>query len=103
MSMLQQWATGTNAQTTDGEYDYELPNSEPTDTRTTQKGGQHYDKPYTNWKAKNYTTSGRIHKGGSSGKAVNEVCNNWYNVYAMLRFRKILKRYSKYNATNMAA
>jgi hypothetical protein len=115
--MLQQWACGTNAQATLGEYDNEIPNTEPTDTRTGQKGGQHYDKPYTNWKSKYYSTSRERNVGLGNGEgapqSVSEktdgtsvfadTTNKWYNLYAMVRFRKILKRYSKYNQTNMSA
>lgn len=95
MSMLQQWATGTNVQTTTGEYDYELPNTEPSGTA------------YVNWKAANYTTSATRNLGGSSKvdgtTVVDDTVNRWYNLVKMLKFRKILKRESKFNATNMSA
>ena len=114
MSMLQKLGSGDRTQTTLAEYDYEIPNTEPTDTRTGQKGGQHYDKPYTNWKAKYYSTARERNLGaGSTASAgsqksdgtsvVADTTNKWFNVLAMLRYRKILKRYAKRGNTALAA
>lgn len=105
MSMLQQWATGDNSQSSAAEYTYELPNTEPTGTA------------YVNWKAKNYATTRQRNLGAgdtnSSGTSdgnkadgtsvVDDITNKWYNLCKMLKLRKILKRESKYNPTNMAA
>jgi hypothetical protein len=96
--MLQQMMTGTNAQTTGQEYDYELPNTEPTENGA---GTGAADLTYTKWKAKNHTTSARVNLGGTD--AVNETANRWYNFFQMFKYRKILKRYAKFGHTGMSA
>lgn len=88
MSILQQWATGTNKQTTLGEYDNEIPNTEPTGAA------------YVNWKAQNYSTTARIKKGSTGS---TDTVNKWYNLAKMAKLRKILKRESKFGQTAMAA
>jgi hypothetical protein len=91
MSMLHQQATRDSTQTTIGEYDNDIPNTEPTVTA------------YTDWKAKAYSTSGRVNPGGSGNRAVNEVHTRRYEHGPMWRYHKILKREAKLGATAMAA
>lgn len=120
MSMLQKFGTGTRKQGTKndgagesiiysgGEYSNEIPNTEPTDTRTG-------DTPWTSWKAKYYSTTRQRNLGAGSAEAkngsqkadgtsvVDDTTNKWYNTLSMLKLKKILKRYTKYNDTNMSA
>lgn len=105
MSMLQKWATGDRTMTTKGEYDYELPNTEPTENGA---GTGAADLTYTKWKAKYYSTSRERNLGADTGKVdgttvVADTTNKWYNILAMLKFKKILSRYSKRGTTAMSA
>lgn len=89
MSMLHQWATGTNKQTTEGTYDNAIPNTEPTGTA------------YEKEKASQYATTKRQNKGGAD---TNDATNwNPWNLLKMWKYRKILKLEGKFNDTNMSA
>ena len=91
MSMLHQWATGDNTQSTAGTYDNAIPNTEPTDDA------------YVHWKAAEYSAAARRNLGGSGGKDNSGVTTNPWNWLKMYKYRKILKHNGKRGAANMAA
>ena len=113
MSMLMKWSSGTRKQAAaksthyvGGEYSDEYPHTEPSDTRTTALPDGTYDKPYTNWKSKNYTTTATRNLGAATKldgtSVVDDTIIRWYNLLAMWRLRKIAKRYSKYGVSPTA-
>ena len=100
MSMNYKHATGTRAKDNTrlgdsgaqygyiGEYVYEVPNTEPTDSRSAAKGVD--NRPYTNWKAKYYSSTRRQNKGGAG--SIDEVGWKWYRHAAVWKLRKLAKR-----------
>jgi len=90
--------------TTEGEYDYELPNTEPTEDGA---GTGAATLVYTKWKAK-YNSAARERNLGGATKVdgttvIADTTNKWFNILAMLKYRKILARYSKRGTTAMSA
>lgn len=88
MSMMQQQATRDNRQTTLGEYDREIPNTEPTNAA------------YTTTKAKLYSTTRRIKKGSTGS---TDTTNKWYNKHWMWKLHKTLKRTADLGPTALDA
>jgi len=104
MAMLHKWATGShnkdNTRSDDasnavmqasGDFAYELPNTEPSEAGGTVAAAS---TPYTLEKAKQYSAAGRQNQGKSvSGNVTDKkILRGWYNIYRMLKWRKICKQ-----------
>lgn len=109
MAMLFKWATGSHGKDNtkndsagnaviqaSGDFAYELPNTEPSEAANTVGAA---DTPYTLEKAKQYTAAAEKNVGGASkadGTTVIAVKKiGWYNLYRMVKWRKILKYRNK--------
>jgi hypothetical protein len=111
MAMLHKWATGSNKKDNtktvtggkdghmeaSGDFANELPNSEPSEAAG-QVGAA--STPYTLEKAKQYSTTGRQNLGGAT-KTANQTTKklDWWNIYRMWKWRKILKMRGKVGRT----
>lgn len=120
MAMLHKFMSGTracdNTKTVTGGYGgvvycgneitNENPATPPTDTRTTQKAGEHYDKPYTRWDAKYRSTTRQRNLGGATKidgtTVVDDETIKWFNLMAIWFGRKVAKRYSLYGVAPTA-
>lgn len=113
MAMLYKWAAGYHVKDNikndsagnaviqaSGDFKYELPNTEPSEAAGTVGAA---DTPYTLEKAKQYTAAAEKNVGrdkalggkadGTSVIAVKKL--GWYNLYRMVKWRKILKNRNK--------
>lgn len=99
MAMLHKWATGSHTKDNQkndsagnavieasGDFAYELPNSEPSEVADTVAAAT---TPYTLEKAKQYSATAQATPKGQKKKL------EWYNLYRMVKWRKILKMRDK--------